>query len=177
MKKKSPISLFPAVCLLLLVVILLYFFLYFQPTRLSMTSMQAETTLFKTEASMYAPHLNDHSQLEAQIADSEDRIANLHKTGYTNDSSVSLVIGEAIQRFNVTLNAINLDDPTTVDEHRALPIYLTLTGTLNDTLSFIEFFENNQDGSYLVHAVSTSINGETCQTNIVMYLCSPAEKE
>ena len=175
MKKKSPISLFPAVCLILLVVMLLYFFLYFQPTRLAMTTMQADTLIYKTEASIYQPYLTDHAPLKQQIADSEAKIDELHKTGYTNDSSVSLVIGEAIQRFNVSLNSIQLSEPTTIEEYRALPINLALTGTLEDTLAFINYFENNEDGSYLVHAVSTAINGDTCKTELVMYLCSPAE--
>ncbi|MBR5474377.1 MAG: hypothetical protein IKU83_03090, partial [Lachnospiraceae bacterium] len=143
--------------------------------KLEMTAMQANTLLAKTEATMYQPYLTDHAPLEKEAASIQDQIDELHKTGYTNDSSVSLVIGQAIQRYQVTLNAITLDEATDIDGNRALPINLTVTGPLQNILDFIEFFETNQDGSYLVHAAQVEINGDTVITKIVMYLCSPAE--
>lgn len=175
MKKKTSISLFPAVSLVLLVVLALYFFLYLRPARQQMALIQAQTQLYEAQAALYQPYLSDQSALEQEMADSQAKMDDLHQNGYTNDSSVSPIISEAIQRFQVTLNAITLEDPTTIGGNRALPIKLTISGPLDSTLDFISYFETNQDGSYLVYAAVTEQNGDACTTNLVMYLCSPAE--
>ena len=45
--------------------------------------------------------------------------------------------------------------------------------TVADILKFIEYFENNKEGSYLVRGSCIEVTGNTCNANLVIYLCTP----
>ena len=172
--KKSQISLFTVIMLVLLLVLVGYYFLFFVPGQTELTMLRAETTTFNAEASIYEPYLSDAASLESDIADIQAQIDELHVNGYINDSTVSLIISEAIQRFSVSLNSITLSDETMVGEHRALPINLALSGSMDNILSFLSYFENDLEGSYLVQAAALEINAGHCTASVVIYLCTPA---
>ena len=69
---------------------------------------------------------------------------------------------------------MSLGEETTIESWRALPINVAVSGDYNDILEFISHFENNSEGSYLVHAASLETNGNLTTANIVIYLITPA---
>lgn len=169
-KKLSPLTLIIPALLLVLVV---YFFVYLMPAQNDLTRMQTEISLANAQAAMYETYLSDTSPLEADIAAIQAEIDELNNTGYTNDSTVSLVISDAIQRYSVSLSSIALNSVTTYEDYRALPINLTVSGSMENILQFISHFENNKDGSYLVRSASMSTNGTVTNANLLIYLCTP----
>lgn len=173
MKKKITLTPATFVVLGLLVVLVVYFFAFFTPAQAELATLRADISLANAQSATYQQYLTDSSSLEADIAAIQAEIDELNETGYTNDSNVSLVISDAIQRYRISLTSVSLDSVTTYEEHRALPINLTMSGDMNDILKFISHFENNEDGSYLVRAASMQTNGTTTTANLLIYLCTP----
>jgi len=176
MKRKVHLSIFAVVALILSVIVILYFFLYLTPTKQQMSLVQAETRLFKAQAQLIEPYLEDHSPLEQDIADIQANIDYLHANGYTNEATVNQVIAHAIQRYQVELTALTLEEVIDYDEtHRALPIHMQINGTRQDVLAFVNYFETNQDGSFLVRTAEIQMaNEEKCTMSMIMYLCAPS---
>ena len=150
-----------------------YCVLYMVPAQNELIQLRAETTVANAEASIYRQYLNDLSPLEADIASIQKEIDSLHADGYVNDSNVSFEIGNAIQRYNISLSSVTLDNVTTFEGHRALPINVTMTGELDNILKFISHFENNPEGSYLVRGSSIEISGYTTKASVSIFLCTP----
>ena len=173
MKKKFTFSAVTIFMLVLMAVLIVYCFAYMLPARTEMTTLQADLTLSNAQTAMYQDYLADPSPLEADIAAIQAEIDRINAEDYTNDSTVSLVISDAIQRYRISLSSVSLDAVTTIDDHRALPIHLTMTGDMADILQFIEHFENNEDGSYLVQGAALETNGTTTTANLLIYLCTP----
>lgn len=173
MKKNLSLSKGTIVMLLLLVVVIVYVFVYFMPAQTTMTMLRSETSLFTAESAIYGQYVADLSPLEADIKAIQDEIDALNADGYINDSTVSFKISDAIQRYKISLSAVSLEPVTTFEEHRALPINLTLSGNLSDILQFIDHFENDAEGSYLVRASAIEIAGNTTTAILVIYLCTP----
>lgn len=174
MKNKLKLSPTTIVMLVMLLVAVLYLFLYFIPSQSELTLIRAETSLANIEMATYKAYLADTTPLENDIAAIQAEIDEMNDTGYTNDSTVSLVISDAIQRYSVSLSSVTLSSVTNIDGNNALPINVAITGTMENILSFISHFENNEAGSYLVRAASMEINGERCTASLVIYLCTPA---
>lgn len=173
MKKNVSLSKFTVVMLILLVAVIVYVFVYFVPAQSTAAMLQSEIALFNAESSIYKEYVADVSPLEADIADLQNQIDELNATGYINDSTVSFKISDAIQRYKISLTSVTLEAATTYKEHRALPINLTISGELDNILKFIEYFENNTEGSYLVRASAIEIAGNTTNASLVIYLCTP----
>lgn len=174
MKNTLKISPTTIVMLVMLLVALLYVFLYFVPAQSELNLIRVETTVANAEMAAYKAYLADTTPLENDIAAIQAEIDELNSSGYTNDSTVSLVISDAIQRYSVSLASVTLSSVTNIDGNNALPISVSVTGTLENILAFISHFENNEAGSYLVRAASMEINGERCTADLVIYLCTPA---
>ena len=174
MKKKLPISPVAIFFLVVLLVLVIYCLYYLFPTRNEITSIHGEIAVNNAEADIYRPYVDDTSELEAQIAEIEDEIAQLHADGYVNDSSVSLTLVEAVQEYNISLSAVSLGEPTKIDGHRALPINISMSGSVENVIRFISYFENDSVGSYIVRSSSLQISGATARTTVVLYLCTPA---
>ena len=174
MKKKLPISPVAVFFLVVLLVLVIYCLYYLFPTRNEMNAISADIAINNAEANMYRPYVEDTSELEAQIAAIEEEIAQLHKDGYVNESSVSLTIAKAVQEYSISLNSVSLGNTTTIDGHRALPINISMSGSLENVLRFISHFENDTEGSYIVRASSIQISGSSAKTTVVLYLCTPA---
>lgn len=173
MKSKFSLSKVTVVMLLLMVVLIAYVFIYFMPAQSKLTQLRAEIAVNNAESAIYRQYLQDVSPLEADIEAIQKEIDTLNAEGYTNDSTVSFEISDAIQRYRVSLSSVSLDAVTTFEEHRALPINLIISGELENILKFIEHFENDQEGSYLVRGSSIDISGTTATAALVIYLCSP----
>lgn len=174
MKKKFPISPVAMFFLAVLLILVIYCFYYLFPARNEMNSISAEIAVNNAEANIYRPYVDDTSELEAQIAAIEDEIARLHAEGYVNDSTVSLTLAQAVQDYKMSLNSVSLGETTKIDGHRALPINISMSGSLENVLSFISHFENDTEGSYIVRASTLQISGSTARTTVVLYLCTPA---
>ena len=174
--KNMKFSLPSVIALVLLVLVLGYAFLGFLPAQNSLAVIRAETAAYQAEAALYAQYIDDTTELDDRIAAIQAEIDAMNATAYTNESTVSLVISDAIQRYNVQLTSIQLEEATTVETHRALPIQLSVAGSMEDIIAFMDHFEQNTDGSYLVHAAAMEVNGDTCKASIVIYLCTPAEE-
>lgn len=174
MKKKLPISPFAIFFLVVLVALVLYSVNYLFPTRNEMTAIRSEIMVNNAEANIYRPYVADTSELEAQIAAIEAEIAQLHQEGYVNDSTVSLTIAEAVQEYNISLTSVSLGAITRFDGHRALPVNISMSGSLENVIRFISHFENDSVGSYIVQASSLQISGSTARATMVLYLCTPA---
>lgn len=174
MKKKFPISPVAMFFLAVLLILVIYCVYYLFPTRNEMSAISAEIAVNNAEANIYRPYVDDTSDLEAQIAAIEAEIAQLHAEGYVNDSSVSLTLAEAVQEYKISLSAVSLSATTNIDGHRALPINISMSGSLENVIRFISHFENDTEGSYIVRASSLQISGSTARTTVVLYLCTPA---
>ena len=175
MKKKSPISLFPAVCLIVCIALAAYAYFYFFPSQNEAASIRADIMMHETDAQIYAPYVNDNSPIEQDIADAKAEIERLHKEGYINEGQVGLLIGEAILKHNVTLTNLAIGESTTYQEHQALPIRMELTGQQADILSFMSAFENDEEGSYIIQAAAMEMEYRQCLASVTMYLCTPGK--
>ena len=176
MKRKIHLSLFAVVALILSVIVILYFFLYMAPAKQDMTLIQAETRLFQAQARLIEPYLEDHAPLEQAIADIQANIDDLHANGYTNEATVNQVIAQAIQRYQIELTSLTLEEVINYDDaHRALPIHMSINGTYQDVLAFVNYFETNEEGSFLIRSAQIQLaNQDRCTMTLVMYLCAPS---
>lgn len=177
MKKKFPISLFPMTCLIVGIALALYAYLYFFPARQEAATIESEIKLHEVEQQIYAPYVNDHSPIEQDIAAAEAEIERLHREGYVTESEVSLILGEAILKHNVTLNELSIGNSTTYKGYQALPIRMELTGQQSDILGFMSAFENDTEGSYIIQAASMNLGSGHCTASVTMYLCTPQPQE
>lgn len=175
MKKnqKLPISPVMAVLLVWLVVLAVYAFAYYIPAQAEMNQLNADVAVMRTEADAMEQYLTDSSSLKKEIEALKKEIDKI-KDEYVNDANVNMVISDAIQRFEISLSSVTLDSVTTYNGMRALPINLSLHGTTENILQFIDFFENSEDGSFVVRGVSLDVNAYSTDANIVLYLCTPA---
>lgn len=171
--KKFSISTSTIFLVVLLLALAVYWFTYFVPAQSEMSLLRSETSLYNAESAVYRQYLTDSSPLEAEIEAVQKEIDELNSTGYINDSTVSFKISDAIQRYGVSLSSITLSDVTTFEGYRVLPINLTLKGQLPDVLNFIQHFENNQEGSYLVRGSTLEVAGNMVNVNLVIFLCTP----
>ena len=169
-KKFSPVT---VVLVLLMLVLVGYVFLYFIPAQSEITALNSQIKIANLETATYRQYLTDSSPLEAEIQSIQDEIDRLHAEGYVSDSTVNFDIANAIQLHNVSLTSVSLDSVTTVQGNRALPINLSLTGRLYDVLGLISYFENNQEGSYMIGSTSIRISGQSAISSVVIYLCTP----
>lgn len=170
---KKEIPVLTVVMVVMIIATALCYLLFFTPAQNQAAVVKAESSAYHAEAAAYEAYLSDASELEAQIDAAQDAIDELHDTGYINDSVVSLVISDAIQRFSISLTSVTLGEVTEIDDHRALPINLSLYGAMEDVLNFISFFENHSEGSYLVRDASMEVSNKRCTANLVVYLCTP----
>lgn len=173
MKKKLPLSPIVIYFIVILLVVLFYSLYYLIPARNEITLLQSDIAINNAEADIYRPYLGDVSEIEAQIAAVEAEIAQLHAEGYVNESNVSLIISQAVQEYKITLTSVSLGASTTIEGHKALPINISLSGSLENVVQFIAHFEQDPVGSYLIHAASLEMSGSTARTTIVLYLCTP----
>ncbi len=170
---KNKISLVTIVMILLVVVVGVYYFTYFVPAQTEMTQIQAEIALNNAQAALYEEYITDTSELEAEIAAIQAEIDELYATGSVNQTNVSLVISDAIQRYRISLTAVSLGTETTYEEHKALPINLSIVGKTTDITDFIAHFEEDTAGSYLVRSSSLEINGTDTTASLLIYLLMP----
>ena len=175
MKKKFPISLFPMTCLIVGIALALYAYLYFFPARQEAALIESEIKLHEVDQQIYAPYVNDHSSIEQDIADAKAEIERLHKEGYVNEGQVSLILGEAILKHQVTLNELSIGNSTTYQGYQALPLRMELSGTQDALLGFMSAFENDEEGSYIIQAASMSLGSGRCTASVTMYLCTPGK--
>ena len=174
MKSKKKFSLVSIVLLIMIAIAAVYYFVFFVPGQTELQLIEADTMVYTAEAALYEPYIDDSSELEADIAQAQAELDDLWANGFTNDSTASLVIGDAIQRYNVSLTSLSLSKETMIDDYRALPINVVIAGDFHDVVNFISHFENHSEGSYLVYAASLSVSGNTTTANIVIHLCTPA---
>ena len=173
MNKKFSLSKTSIYLILLVVALVVYVLVYFIPVQSQLTAIKSDIALYNAETAIYRQYLEDSSPLEADIQAIRDEIARMNTEDYTNDSTVSFVIGDAIQRYKISLVSISIDKVTVLDGYRALPINLTMTGNMENIQKFISHFENNQDGSYLVHGTSFEVYSSYVTASMVIYLCTP----
>lgn len=173
MKKKLPVSPIVIYFVVILLVVLLYTLYYLVPTRNEIAQLQSDIAIKNAEVDVYRAYLGDISSLENQIAAIEEEIAQLHEDGYVNESNVSLEISQAVQKYRITLNAVSLENVTTINGHSALPINITMNGSFANIVRFISHFEQDSVGSYLVRTSSMEISDSLVRASIVLYLCTP----
>lgn len=173
MKKNFSLSRTTLYLLLLVAALLVYVFVYFIPAQSQMAAIRSEISLFNAETAIYREYLQDPSPLEADIQAIQEEINRMNAEDYINDSTVSFEIGDAIQRYKIKLVSINIDNVIEQDDYRILPINLSMTGDMNNLQKFISHFENDKDGSYLVHGSSFEITANTTAASMVIYLCTP----
>ena len=173
MKKNFSLSRTTLYLLLLVAALLVYVFVYFIPAQSQMAAIRSEISLYNAETAIYREYLQDPSPLEADIQAIQEEINRMNAEDYINDSTVSFEIGDAIQRYKIKLVSINIDNVIEQDDYRILPINLSMTGDMNNLQKFISHFENDKDGSYLVHGSSFEITANTTAASMVIYLCTP----
>lgn len=173
MNKKFSLSKPILIALAILVVLAVYCFAFMVPGQTELTAKRAELSVANAESALYRQYLTDLSPLESDIEAIQAEIDKLHAEGYINDSNVSFEISDAIQRYRVSVSSVSLETVTTFEGHRALPINIAMTGELENILKFIEHFENDEEGSYLVRGTTLEIAGNRVTTTMVIYLCTP----
>lgn len=173
MNNKFSVSKTSVYLVLLIIAVIAYVFLYFIPAQSQITMLRTDISLFNAETAIYRQYLEDPTPLEADIAAIQAEIDRMNAEDYTNDSTVSFVIGDAIQRYKISLASITLEAPTEYEGYRVLPINLSMTGETKDLLKFVKHFENNQNGSFLVRGTSFEITANTTAASMVIYLCTP----
>ena len=173
MKKKKLLSKSTIAIIVMLLTLAVYCVAYMVPAQNELIAMRAEMSVATAEANIYRQYLNDLSPLEADIAAIQAEIDKLNAEAYTNDSNVSFVISDVIQKCKVSLSSVSLQSETTFDGHRVLPINLSMTGQLENILKLISTFENNKEGSYLVRSATIDIAGSNAKATLVIYLCTP----
>ena len=171
--KKLSVSKATIYLVLLFIALIVYVFVYFVPTQSQMTALQSEIALYNAETAIYRQYLEDSTPLEADIATIQAEIDRMHDEDYTNDSTVSFEIGNAVQRYKVSLVSVSVDSATEINGYRALPITLTVTGDMNNLIKFIKYFENDMDGSYLVSSTNFEVAGAKIDASMVIHLCTP----
>ena len=162
-------------CVIVGIALALYCYLYFVPARKEAVVIENEIRTHEVEQKVYEPYVNDHSSIEQDIAAAKDAIEQLHKDGYVNQGEVSLIIGEAILKHNVTLNELSIGSTTSYKGYEALPLRMELSGMQDDLLAFMSAFENDEEGSYIVQAASMNLGSGRCTASVTMYLCTPAK--
>ena len=175
MKKnqKPPVSPVTLVLLAWVVVLAVYAFAYYIPAQAEMKLLNADVAIMRTEAEALDQYLTNSNQLKKEIEALEKEIDKINGE-YVNDANVNMVISDAIQRYEISLSSVTLDSVTTYEGLRALPINLSLHGTTEHILQFIEHFEKSEDGSYVVRGVSLDVNAYSTDASMVLYLCTPA---
>ena len=175
MKKnqKPPVSPVTLVLLAWVVVLAVYAFAYYIPAQAEMKLLNADVATMRTEAEALDQYLTNSNQLKKEIEALEKEIDKINGE-YVNDANVNMVISDAIQRYEISLSSVTLDSVTTYEGLRALPINLSLHGTTEHILQFIEHFEKSEDGSYVVRGVSLDVNAYSTDASMVLYLCTPA---
>ena len=173
MKKKLPLSGFTMVMLAVLAAALVYCFIYLIPVQNDMNALRGEIAVAAAEADIYGQYIADPESLLADIEAAEQEIAQLHANGYINDSNVSFRIGDAIQRYHVSLTSVTLQEVMGFDGNRVLPINVVMTGELQNVLDFISYFENDDEGSYLVRGSSIEMAANTAKVSLTIFLCTP----
>lgn len=173
MNKNLSITKTGAYLIFLIVVLIAYIFIYFLPAQNQLQTLQSEIALYNAETAVYREYLADPSILEAEIAAVQTEIDRMNAEDYTNDSNVSFIIGDAIQRFDVSLSSVSLSEESDFNDHRALPINISLSGELNNVYKFVDYFEHNQNGSFLVQNVSIKLGKTNATATMVIYLCTP----
>jgi len=158
----------------MLLAVALSYFLAFVPGQQSRATMQSEAAALEAEVALYDEYIADPSVIEADIAALQAEIDTIHAESYVNANTVGLVVSDAIQRFQVDLTSFTLGSETTIGESKALPMNLSVEGTTQNILDFIAYFENDDEGSYVVHAASMEMNGKECSAQVVIHLCTPA---
>ena len=171
--KKLKISKSIIAIALMLLVLAVYCLVYMVPAQTELIAMQAEMSVANVQANSYRQYLNDLTPLENDIAALQAEIDKLNAEGYINDSTVSFEIADAIQKCQVSLSSVSLLASTTFEEHRVLPINLTMTGDMENILKFISIFENDEEGSYLVRSTEIEIAGNNAKASLMVYLCTP----
>lgn len=173
MNKSFSMSKVTIVMLLLLVAMVVYCFVYFLPAQTTMSCLNADIAVYNAESSIYREYLTDHSPLEADIESIQAQIDQLNSEAYTNDANVSFEISNAVQRYQISLAAVSIQNVGEFEDYRVLPITLSVSGEMDNLLKFIKHFENNQDGSYLVRGSKFTINGNKISASIDIFLCTP----
>lgn len=171
--KKLPISPVMLVLLVWLVVLGIYAFTYYIPSQPEMKLLNADVAQKRAEVQALEDYLKDPAPLKQDIAKLKKEIDEV-KSSFVNDGNVNMVISSAIQRYEISLNSVTLSSPTTYKGMRALPINLQLHGSTEHILQFIESFEKNENGSFVVNNVSFSVNSYSTEATMVLYLCTPA---
>lgn len=173
MNKKKSISKTGIYLILLVLVLVVYAFLYYIPAMTQLQLLKNDIALLSTNTTLYRQYLADPSILEAEIDVVQDEIDRMHAEDYVNDSNVSFMISDAIQRFGVALSSVSVGEESTVGDHRVLPIHLVFDGDLNNVHSFIEYFEENQEGSFRIHNLSLRLGNSHANAVMVIYLYTP----
>ena len=173
MNKNLSISKAGAYLIFLVVVLIAYIFVYFLPAQNEISTLQADIALYNAETAVYRQYLADPSIVESEIAEIQAEIERMNLEDYTNETNVSFVIGDAIQRFDVSLASVSLSEESAYNDHRVLPIQLSLSGEINNVYKFVDYFENNQNGSFLVQNVSMNLGKTNATATMVIYLCTP----
>lgn len=173
MKRTITLSKATIYLIVLAVVAIVYLFAFFTPAQADLGVLKSELALFNAQNATYREYLTDSSPLEADIAAIQEQIDELNANGYTNGSTVNFTISDAIQRYQVSLTAVSLDSVTTFENYRVLPINLSMSGSLENILAFIEHFEQDEEGSYMVRGSSIELAGQTANAAVVIYLCTP----
>ena len=171
--KKFPISKTTIYLVLLVIVLIVYIFAYFMPAQQEIGLMKSEIAVYNAETAVYRQYLEDPSVLEADIAAIQAEIDRMHAEDYTNDSSVSFEISGAIQRYRLSVSSVTLDNPTTINGYRALPINVAVSGELENLLNYISHFEDNEEGAYLAQGATIQISGNRASATLLFYLCTP----
>ncbi len=175
LKKLKKLSLLPVVAVSLLLVLLIYYFQYMVPAQNEMNRIRTEIALLRAQISTVNGYINNSEGLVNEINSTLAEIEELNKNGYTNASNVNSVISKAIKDNNVTLHSISLEKATVSNGVSMLPIKIDCIGKSEDVFSFIEFFEKNTDGAYIVQSLQTEYTSTYCTASIVLHLCTPAK--
>lgn len=174
MKKKLPLSPVACVLLLLLLVVAVYALVYYPKAQSEVLALRTDVMLNESQVQLYEQYLADSTPLQKEIDALQKEIDKLHSEGYVNESNVSLAISDAVQRYSISLTSVTLSSVTTYKNFRALPINLSIYGDLENVRQFIQHFESNQDGSYVVRGVNMDISAYSAEAAIVIYLCTPS---
>lgn len=173
LKKLKKISLLPIVAVSLLLILLVYYFQYMIPAQAEMNRLNTEIALLRAQAATVRGYINNSEGLQNEINSTLDEIEELNKNGYTNASNVNTVISRAIKENNITLRSIQLEKTTVSGNTEMLPIRIDFIGKSEDVFNFIEFFEKNTDGAYIVNSMQVENTSTYCTVSVVLHLCTP----
>ena len=171
--KKHPMTPVLGILLLLASAVMIYAVAFLPSARRQLTALQAEIRLMEGQVRLYEAYTQDLSALEQEVQQLQNSIEQIREETNMDEFRISFAISDAVKAYDVSLLSLSLGNATSYQTSRALPIQLTVRGSTENILQFINHFETTTEASYVLRGVSLDISTERADASLVLYVCAP----